>query len=138
MVGYIYRSMGFDVLEKATSLLKKREEAIASNIANVDTPFYKALRVAFEERLREVVSGGDRMTLVKTHENHINNVAETLEDVKPLYYRKLYPVRNDMNSVDIDNEMSEYAVTHLRYNTIVSSYSFSLGMLKYVITGGRR
>ncbi|MGB4476084.1 MAG: flagellar basal body protein, partial [Bacillota bacterium] len=40
-----------DVLSKALQAASLRQEAIAQNLANVDTPGYKALGVSFEEQL---------------------------------------------------------------------------------------
>lgn len=136
MVEGIFRNMGLKVVEKAVEMLKKREEAIASNIANADTPFFKSRKVEFERSLREALYG-DSLKLVTTDRRHIPNGVD-LDEVEPTYRLKVYPGRNDLNTVNIDEEMADYAKTHLKYNALLSGYSFTLGMLKYVIGGGRR
>ncbi len=136
MVEGIFRNMGLKVVEKTVEMLKKREEAIASNIANADTPFFKARRVEFERSLMEALYG-DNLKLVTTDERHIPNIVD-IDKIEPTYKLKVYPMRNDLNTVNIDEEMANYAKTHLKYNALLSGYSFTLGMLKYVIGGGRR
>ncbi|MGB9667532.1 MAG: flagellar basal body rod protein FlgB [Thermosulfidibacteraceae bacterium] len=136
MVSGIFKNMGLAVVEKSLEFIEKRGEVIASNIANADTPFYRAGRVSFEEALQEAIYS-DRLKLEVTSEKHIINVKD-LDEVEPSFYRKLYPVRNDMNTVNIDEEMAEYAKTHLKHIALTNSYFFTISMLKYAIMGGRR
>ena len=135
MLERIYSGMALDVAEAALRLLRKRHEYIAANIANVDTPGYKARRFHFEKQLQQVVYGTDELPLYVTNPRHIRNVPASLEDVKGSVEKILWPVRNDGNSVDIDKEMARLAENQVLYDAIAQAYSMQLARLKYAIRG---
>ena len=124
--------------EKALDAAWIRNEVIAQNIANVDTPGYKKFSVAFEEYLQ----GASEKSGFKgntTHSRHIpigkNNEKAKIRIVKD--HREL-STRLDGNNVDIEAEMAEMAKNNIRYNTLVQSISSSYQRLRTVINEGRR
>ncbi len=135
MIDAIYHRMALDVAGRSMELLRKRHAYITANIANADTPGYKAKRFSFEKELQDVVYGTDELPLYVTHPMHIPSAPATLEDVKGRVDRVMFPVRNDENSVDIDKEMALLAENQLKYNAIAQAYSMQIGKLKYAITG---
>ncbi len=135
MVDRIYSRMALDVLEASMRLHRKRHKFISANIANADTPNYKAVRFSFERDLQRVVYGGDELPLYTTHPEHIQVVPEGLEDVKGRVSRVWRPKRNDENTVDIDREMARLSENQLMYETLVQAYSQQIARLKYAITG---
>ena len=135
MIDKIFSRMALDVVDASMRLLEKRQEYIASNIANVDTPGYKAKRFSFEKQLQSVVYGGGELPLMVTHPAHIEVPAGSVDEVKGVVTERMYPVRNDGNSVDIDEEMALLAQTQLKYNALAQSLSQQLARLKYAITG---
>lgn len=137
------------MLEKLTSHLKLREkaldaawtrnEAIAQNIANVDTPGYKKKSVAFEEYLEDALDK-DGFKGNTTDKRHIQIGGGNPDNIKITVnteYKNL-STRLDGNNVDIESEMAALAKNDIRYNTLVQSISGSYSRLKSVISEGRK
>jgi len=106
-----------NVLDKAADASWIRNEAIANNIANVDTPGYKRQDVNFEEQLRKVMKNS-RYTSI---DERVANV--DLERLNPITYRdhSTLSYRLDGNNVDIDTENVELASNQIRYQGLTDS-----------------
>jgi flagellar basal-body rod protein FlgB len=83
-------------LESFLQMTSAREQTIAGNMANVDTPGYKTRDVNFQQTLFNAVNGGMELTPV------VRKVGGLLE-------------RPDGNNVDLDRESMELAQTQLQY-----------------------
>jgi flagellar basal-body rod protein FlgB len=92
----VFESVTSLALSSALDGLSMRQRAIANNIANVNTPNYKAQRVQFEDALAKSVQQGDGAVAA--------TVAESLE-----------PTRLDGNNVNLDTETLSNVDTLLRY-----------------------
>jgi flagellar basal-body rod protein FlgB len=88
-----------------------RQELIASNIANADTPGYKAVDVDFQEALRIASSAANTspLTLVATAAGHIPGQAQSSAPPYPLRYHTPAQPSADGNTVDMDVERSKFA-----------------------------
>lgn len=113
-------------LKAALRGLAMRQAAIASNVANVDTPGYKAVRVRFEEQLRRALLAGD----ASVRKEPVRE-ADLLPTAEPV----LASARNDGNSVDIDQEMVALADTTLRYSAVARLLSERLALMRSIISG---
>lgn len=125
--------------EKALDAAWTRNEAIAQNIANVDTPGYKKSTVAFEEYLDNALDKGGFKGFT-TDKRHIEIGGGSPESAK-IRITKEYEnlsTRLDGNNVDIESEMASLAKNDIRYNTLVQSVSDSYQKLKSVISEGRK
>ncbi|MBC7331025.1 MAG: flagellar basal body rod protein FlgB [Synergistetes bacterium] len=128
------------VLEKTLDALSLRQEVIANNIANVNTPDYRRKEVTFEEELKEALSESPRR--IKgyiTHPNHIPipQPQLTLERVEPqVWERNDLFFRNDKNGVDIDTELAELAKNSMKYSAVSRTLARKFAILDIVI--GRR
>lgn len=124
--------------EKALDAAWVRNEVIAQNIANVDTPGYKKSSVAFEEYLQDASQkkGFRGNTTDRRHipigRNNENARIRVVKDHSGL------STRLDGNNVDIELEMAEMAKNNIRYNTLIQSISSSYQRIRTVITEGRR
>ncbi|MGE5573934.1 MAG: flagellar basal body rod protein FlgB [Bacteroidota bacterium] len=107
-------------LSKALDALSLRHEVIADNIANVNTPGFKARRVRFEDQLKSAIARGDP------------------DSCSPVIEEDQLEVRRDGNSVDIDLEMARLAETTVMYSAISRLVSGRFDLIKYVISEGRR
>jgi len=126
------------VLEKALDAAWLRNEAIAQNLANVDTPGYKRKTVSFEEHLDKALGSG--IEGKRTHERHIP-IGKTNVDTVPIYIKtdnSSLSIRQDGNNVDIDNEMAQMAKNTLKYNLLIQSINSGFNRIKSVISGGGR
>ncbi len=116
----------------ATSL---RQEVIANNIANVETPGYKRKKVVFESLLEESM---DKMKLPmrKTHHRHMDTSLNSL----PYYVDEdlsAFSERIDGNNVNIDLEMADQAKNTIKYDALITQTSSQIRRLKNAIKGGR-
>ena len=113
-------------LRAAMSGLAARQRAIASNVANVDTPGYKASEVRFEDTLKSAISRGTGATV---NQASLNAAASrsTLVDATT--------TRADGNNVDIDREMELLGEANLNYSAMSQLMATRLGILRNVING---
>lgn len=137
------------VVRASLTGLQARQRAIANNIANVDTPGYKALDVDFESQLKAGVAATAsgrarrvfRLGLETTDPRHIplqpivDRPGEMRFDAAPTADGTL---RNDGNTVDIDREMTRLAELQISYNALGQVQSNRFGVLRTAINEGRR
>lgn len=125
----------FKALSFALDGLSMRQKAIANNVANVDTPNYKAERVSFESQLQAAVrnssdTGG--LQLNTTNARHLGHtIAFSTRPISITHQNNT--MRNDGNSVDIDLEMTNLAETTLRYQALSQLAGMKISLLKNII-----
>lgn len=132
-------SSGFDptigALNTALNLRLMNENVISSNIANADTPGYKAKAVEFEGALRAALHVGGEMRPEATNSKHI--APSPTDPIEPEIYEDPNGVESlDGNTVNRAAEMSKLAENQLLYDAAVEMLKKKLGMLKYGITEG--
>lgn len=120
-----------NVLGKAADGAWKRNEVIANNIANVNTPNYKRKDVSFEKELQTAL----KASKYKSLDNKVSELSNKLSRVEPRVYvdSAEYAYRLDGNNVDIDTENVELASNQIKYNGIVTSIDNEFSNLKTVI-----
>lgn len=127
------------VLEKTLDATWQRNEAIAQNISNIDTPGYKRKTVEFEGYLSQALDKNG-IAGFRTHKKHIpigrRNVNEI--DISVKQDNKSLSMRLDGNNVDIDNEMALMAKNSIKYNTLIQRISGQFRQMKSVINEGRK
>lgn len=113
-----------NVLDKAADASWTRNDVLANNIANADTPGYKRKDVQFESYLADAVAGTDSLdaTVADMDLNTLN--ASTYTEQVGLSYRM------DGNNVDITTENVELAKNQLKYYTLMNSISQEFSRLK--------
>jgi len=98
---------------RALMVRSRRNELLASNIANADTPGYKARDIDFRAILD---SAGNPAGLRTTHQNHLSLSGESGIAGAELLYRVPNQPSLDGNTVDPDLEKAAFAENALRYN----------------------
>lgn len=115
-------------------LRAKRAEVIASNIANADTPGYKAKGMDFQKALAQA-SQKQQMGMTRTNEKHFD-VRTSLND--GLEFRiPNQPDTGDRNTVDVQVERNLYLENSLEYQASVQFLNGRIKGLKKAITGGQ-
>ncbi|WP_080146607.1 flagellar basal body rod protein FlgB [Marinilactibacillus piezotolerans] len=117
------------LLHRALDASDLRQEMVSNNIANVNTPGYKAKRVEFESLLTEAMNGTG---LSRTNDRHfgansINEVTARVEE------QEGNMVGDDGNNVAIDTEMAELSANNLYYQSLISQTSAQYSMLRSVL-----
>jgi len=129
----------FKVVSYALDGLSMRQKAIANNVANVDTPNYKAERVTFESQLQAAVRHGTDnggLSLKTTNARHMGFGA-AFSPAPIRITRQNNTMRNDDNSVDIDMEMTNLAETTLRYQALSQLAGMKITLIKNIIRESR-
>ncbi len=125
------------VMERALDGAMLRQKVIANNLANVDTPGFKAVEVTFEEQLKSLVKGNEDMYPLRTsHPRHLQVAGSPSFNVG-MKVLDGYTYRNDGNTVDVDREVARLAKNVVYYNAVSSSLNQELRILRMAITGGR-
>ncbi len=113
--------------------LAQRREAIAQNIANIDTPGYRRKTVSFESELRRSTRGRSA-SLVATNPAHISAPGLNSQALLGAQgSQELISSRRDGNNVDIDQEMILLAETQLQYQAATNALSKKLQILRDVL-----
>ena len=122
-----------NVLDKAADGAWMRNQAIAHNIANVDTPGYKRQDVSFEAELKHALKASKYVSLDEKVD-HLNQ--NGLSRINPRTYSDYsgYAYRLDRNNVDIDTENVELASNQLKYNALVQSINEEFNNIKTVLS----
>jgi len=115
-------------LAKSLDGLAERHRAIASNIANVETPDYKRVKISFENELRKALQEPSESQA----KSAIRNVqAEMSQDYET-------PGRADGNNVNVDAEVTELIKNSLSYQTTAALLNLRILALREVISEGKR
>ena len=104
----------FGIHEHALKYRAQRAEVLASNMANADTPGYKARDFDFKSVLKQMDTGAGQ--LVTTHTNHI---AVNSSSAVNLAYRIPTSASLDGNTVDVQAEQARYGKNALDYQTSI-------------------
>jgi len=127
------------ILEKALDLRSKRHQVVASNIANMDTPNYKAFELVIEDELAKPGKFSYNIQLARTHSDHLPVKNRLSDNVKlKLADSPEFTLRGDGNTVDIDKTMGDLAENTLLYKTASQIISKKFQALKNVIQGGKQ
>lgn len=137
MLGSIFDTTSLRVAREALTGLSRRQQAISSNVANIDTPGYRRREVTFEATLRsEIATAGGGPQLARTDPQHFAG-STAAGDLSPASRsRDVVASRNDGNNVDIDEEMMLLVETQLRYQALSQSIGTRLNTLRSIIRGG--
>ncbi|MDO5045101.1 flagellar basal body rod protein FlgB [Campylobacter sp.] len=113
MFAGISSSKSKQLVESALASRNLRQQLISSNIANIDTPFYKSRDIAFEralsERAAEIYGKKEtkELELAMTDAAHLPKVKFPDSKLATIFLRDGHMARNDGNTVDLDVETTE-------------------------------
>lgn len=126
------------ILEETLDASWARNDAIAQNIANVDTPTYKRKDIAFEDILNKALDGTN-LDGNLTDKRHIAINNSDIDEIQPTLVEdnSKTSMRIDGNNVDIDSEMTNMAKNTIKYNTLVQLINNNYSKIKNVIAEGR-
>lgn len=107
------------VYSRALDLRTQRHQILASNIANADTPHYKARDFNFEDAMKNAMQGrvdAGGIGLARTHAGHLQGGAGT--GPAEIKFRTEYQSAVDGNTVDMDVERTQIAENALQYQIL--------------------
>ncbi|MEA3523385.1 MAG: flagellar basal body rod protein FlgB [Campylobacterota bacterium] len=126
------------VADAALDYRAMRQDLIAGNIANVDTPFYRPRDVDFKSTLiqkHNELYKKDTDQLEMAHTNSAHLTAQSSQDPRQatLFFRDGHSARNDGNSVDLDVETSELSKNAMMFTGLISARKKSAAIFRAVL-----
>ena len=128
-----------NVYEQAIGLRHERQQVLTSNIANADTPGYKARDFDFAGELQKAVDqggSGNGLALSRTSERHIEGQAAGAGSVD-LAYRVPAQPSLDGNTVEMNRERAAFSDNSVRYQAAVSMLDSRIQGLKSAMQPAR-
>jgi flagellar basal-body rod protein FlgB len=131
----LFSELTLRTLRQALDGLSRRQEVIADNLANGDTPGYQARTVDFETALRRAEADGAGLRLRSTHAGHLSTPVGFDAGGLRVLARPGGTVRADGNNVNVDQELMELSATGIEYQALTQLVSRKLQLLKSIATG---
>ena len=116
----------FPALENLLSWTTKRQQALAANVANMDTPGYHAKDYSFQEQLSS-------LTMETTSANHI---APIQDNTTAQMFEVGTKEKLNGNNVDIEREMTEISKNGLQYLTLLQYLNQKIRTMREAISEG--
>lgn len=115
------------LLKQALNYRATRQDMIASNIANADTPFYRPRDISFEDTLVAkkaaiLKDNSKELKMAQTNSGHLKPKNETNSMLPTTFFRDGHMARNDGNSVDIDVETTEMAKNSTMFKALIEAH----------------
>jgi flagellar basal-body rod protein FlgB len=130
-------AIGFDAalgnLGDSLKVYNKRTEILASNLANSDTPGYKARDIDFRQALSRA-DNQQNLKLVTTDKAHLSDNNTGLDTMETLYRTPLQPSL-DGNTVDSHIEQQEFTQNAIRYQSTLTFLNGRIRGLKTALSG---
>lgn len=124
----------FGVLPQALQLQSQRASLLASNIANADTPGYKARDIDFKAALQAAQGQPTSLPLMRT--NAGRNVEPTATTaLAPVKYQVPLQPSLDGNTVDLQRNQAEFGENALRYQATLTILTSRIDSLRKALTG---
>lgn len=120
-------------LEKGLNYATLKGKTISQNIANVDTPNYKAKSVSFKEVFENAQT--DVLEAYRTDARHLP--FRNTKGIKGVYDFSTLQYRHNGNGVDMDKEQADLATNQIYYNALVDRMNGKFNTLQNVIKGGK-
>lgn len=120
-------------LEYGLKYATLKNKTIAQNIANVDTPNYKAKDVSFKKMLTE-----KQQESIEAYKTDLRHYDFTIKKSTPgVYSYENYRYRHNGNGVDMDAQQADLAKNTIYYNALIDRINGKLNTLNTVVKGGR-
>lgn len=130
MSGSLFTDNAIRSAKLALDGLSMKQGVISNNIANVDTPGYRAQEVDFDNVMKRALNNSSDLALAKTNSNHLG-----ISNGKAIFRVQNTPggiSRADGNNVDIDTELMEMSLTGIQYQAVSQELSKKLTLLKTI------
>jgi flagellar basal-body rod protein FlgB len=115
-----------------------RQEIISSNVANAETPGYKAKRLDFENALARALDVDGQQGMNIDDNRHFNVGGGGFENLQPEVIEDPNGVVSESgNSVNREQEMAKMAENKIMYDTLVQLMNKKLGLKKCILNSER-
>lgn len=127
----------FDFSQRALGLRAYRTEVLAGNMANAETPYYKAVDFDFSSAMKAAASGasGKDLALNATDARHFSTHPGDGSSAAALQYRDAVQPSVDGNTVDMDLERAAFLDNSMQYQSTLTFMNNRIATLKSAIRG---
>jgi flagellar basal-body rod protein FlgB len=123
-----------DALATALNFRQIRQDILSSNIANSETPGYKAKRIDFEAALARALDVEGTNRIDTNNSRHFDIGGGGIEDIEPeIYEDPNGEVSENGNTVDREKEMALMAENKLMFDATVQLLNKKLALKKYIL-----
>jgi len=141
MLEQIMNSTNLNYLPRAMTASSMRQEVVANNIANVNTPNFRKSNLEFEEMLAREIYGEKvpegQLQMVRTHDKHLPFKPLKVHAEPKIVEDNTTLMRVDHNNVDIDIEMATLAKNQIYYNSLANQLGGYVSKMRNAITSGQ-
>ena len=135
-------SKAMKYVESALNARAIRQDLISSNIANVDTPYYKPKDINFEDALTQRANeefGGQKLKKLELAitDSKMMQANDSNEIEPTIFFRDGHLARNDGNSVDLDVETTELSKNNVMYNALIETFKKDASIFRAVLTSSK-
>jgi flagellar basal-body rod protein FlgB len=125
----------FSAITRKMSWLTSRQRVLAENVANVDTPQYKAADLRPLDFRRELAQFQSKLQPVATDPKHLSGTVPVSASVEETVAN---PVERDLNgnTVSVEDEMMKVSESMADYQLMTSLYKKQIGMIKAALGRG--
>lgn len=136
MLDRLDRELSFN--RNALNLRSYRQELLASNIANADTPHFKARDIDFKSALTDMMAGKAQgsLDLARTSPRHLPGLDDNRYGVD-VKYRTEYQGAADGNTVDMDVERSAFAENAVHTEALITFVRDQLQQMNTALQPGQ-
>jgi flagellar basal-body rod protein FlgB len=111
----LFARTSIPVVSKSLDACVLRGKAIANNLANVSTPGYQRIEVAFEDRLKKALDE-KQLAGATDHPDHMQMGRLDVDKLQPVAYRSQdSTLPGEINNVDVDLEAAKLAENQILY-----------------------
>ncbi|MBM7586826.1 flagellar basal-body rod protein FlgB [Bacillus pakistanensis] len=122
----------FNVLEAGLNYSSLKQNITSQNIANIDTPNYKAKEVSFNHYFQNSLNDFEAK---RTDPRHFSFTSGS--NHSSVIQKKNFQYNHNGNGVDLDREMTELAKNQIYFNALSDRMSGKFNSLQSVIRGGK-
>jgi flagellar basal-body rod protein FlgB len=134
MLTGLFQSSTIPVLQEVVNFSQARHAILAGNIANLDTPGYKARDLSvedFQARLKEAIEDRDQPQVVSPGETGFAPQPQMAEVAKSS--RSI--LRHDLGNVDMETQVTEMVKNQMQYSTALTILTDQFKQLQTAIRG---
>ncbi|QCI24403.1 flagellar basal body rod protein FlgB [Buchnera aphidicola (Muscaphis stroyani)] len=128
----------FDFNQNVLNLYSKRQEILTSNIANSDTPGYKAMDISFKNEFNKIINKNNmrnkEIFLTKTSPYHLDLHKNVLSSIKIIPV-KSNEIKKNKNTVDMNRERIQFIQNSLKYQSSLAFIKNEIKNIMHVLQG---
>ncbi len=136
MTDSLFNDNAMLVSKIALNGLSTKQQLISRNLANVDTPGYRAQQLDFESVLRKAAQPDTQLRMSSTHGAHLASPSRLAASAFGVSYRQGGSYRADGNNVDLDTELLDMSQTGIQFEAVSQSMTKKLTLLKTIAMSG--